>query len=47
MPLATSSATEHRKGILIEIGLWAMATGRGWLVRAVKAALQREGLRHD
>ncbi len=36
----------QRKHDLVAIGLWALAAGRGWLVRAVQAALVREGLRH-
>jgi hypothetical protein len=35
-----------RKDTLIALGLWAMVTGRGWLVRAVRAAIRREGLTH-
>jgi hypothetical protein len=33
-----------RKADLVDLGLWALARGRGWLVRAVEAALVREGL---
>ena len=36
----------QRKHDLIDIGQWAIATGRGWVVRAVHAAIRREGL-HD
>ena len=34
-----------RKTLLIELGQWAVETRRGWLVRAVDAAIEREGLR--
>jgi hypothetical protein len=34
-----------RKTTLVDLGLWAVTTGRGWLVRAVHAAIEREGLR--
>jgi hypothetical protein len=33
-----------RKATLVELGYWGLTTGRGWLVHAVHAALQREGL---
>jgi hypothetical protein len=36
----------HRKHHLVTLGVWAMATGRGWLVTAVQRALVREGLTH-
>jgi hypothetical protein len=36
----------QRKRDLVELGLWAVVTGRGWLVRAVHAALVQEDLRH-
>jgi diketogulonate reductase-like aldo/keto reductase len=36
----------QRKTTLVALGTWAFLTGRGWLVRAVHAALEREGLRH-
>jgi len=35
-----------RKKTLVDLGLWAVTTGRGWLVRAVRAAIEREGLRN-
>ena len=35
----------RRKLLLVELGQWALATGRGRVVRAVEAALVREGLR--
>jgi hypothetical protein len=41
----STSAVDTRKDILVALGLWGMVTGRGWLVKAVQAALQREGLR--
>jgi hypothetical protein len=31
---------------LVALGLWGIMTGRGWVVVAVRAALQREDLRH-
>jgi hypothetical protein len=34
-----------RKSTLVALGVWTIATGRDWLVKAVKAALHREGLR--
>jgi 1,2-phenylacetyl-CoA epoxidase catalytic subunit len=34
------------KSDLVSLAQWAVTTGRGWLVRAVGAALQREGLCH-
>jgi hypothetical protein len=36
----------QRKSTLIALGHWAILTGRGWLVRAVHAAIEREGLCH-
>jgi hypothetical protein len=41
------SKAEVRMLTLIDLGAWAIATGRGWLVKAVEIAVQREGLRHD
>jgi hypothetical protein len=35
-----------RKTTLVTLGLWALTTGRGWLVQAVDAAIEREGLLH-
>jgi hypothetical protein len=35
---------QQRKHDLISSGLWALITGRGWMVRAVQAALVRKGL---
>jgi hypothetical protein len=35
----------RRKALLVDLGRWGIETGRGWLVQAVTAALQREGLR--
>jgi hypothetical protein len=37
----------QRKVHLVDLGLWALTTGRGWLVHAVHAALVREGLAHE
>jgi hypothetical protein len=34
-----------RKTLLLELGEWAVITGRRWLVQAVHAALEWEGLR--
>jgi hypothetical protein len=36
----------QRKTLLVTLGHWAILTGRGWLVRAVHAAIEREGLYH-
>jgi hypothetical protein len=36
----------QRKSDLVTVRQWAVTTGRGWLVRGIGAALQREGLRH-
>ena len=44
--IAQSPSRHHRKSDLVTLGLWALATGRGWLVRAVHWALEEEGLRH-
>jgi hypothetical protein len=38
------TATSTRKSLPIELGAWAITTGRGWLVHAVENALEREGL---
>jgi hypothetical protein len=37
----------HRKADFITLENWAVATGRGWIVRAVYTALEREGLCHE
>jgi hypothetical protein len=37
-------STTTRKADLVALGDWAVTSGRGWLVHAVHAALQREGL---
>jgi hypothetical protein len=34
----------QRKCDLVDLGVWAMVTGRCWLVLAVTAAIQRQGL---
>jgi hypothetical protein len=36
----------QRKAALVGSGQWAVMTGCGWLVRAVEATLEREGLRN-
>jgi hypothetical protein len=35
------------KNILIDLGLWAIDTGRGWLVHGVHRALDSKGLKHE
>jgi hypothetical protein len=35
-----------RQTTLVTLGVWALTTGRGWLIQAVDVAIQREGLRH-
>jgi hypothetical protein len=35
---------EPRKSVLVDLGSWAVTTSCGWLVRAVHAAIEREGL---
>jgi hypothetical protein len=37
----------QRKRDLIDFGVWAVCTGRRWLVKAVERAIQQEGLAHD
>jgi hypothetical protein len=44
--IAHASSRYHRKSELVALGQWALATGRGGLVRAVHRALEEEGLRH-
>jgi hypothetical protein len=36
-----------RKSLLVDLGVWALATERWWLVMVVTAAMQWEGLRHE
>jgi hypothetical protein len=43
--LNSRASTTSRKADLIALGSWAVITGRRWLVRAVHAAIEREGLR--
>jgi len=38
---------QARKTLLVGLGQWGITTGRGWLVRAVDAAIEREGLRDE
>ncbi len=40
----STQADHSRKAALVAMGAWALATGRGWLVNAVHAALVGEGL---
>jgi hypothetical protein len=35
-----------RKTTFVALGLWALTAGRGWLVQAVDAAIEREGQQH-
>jgi hypothetical protein len=44
--LQPCSRAHRRKAVLVELGLWGLRTGRGWVVKAVEEAIQREGLRH-
>jgi hypothetical protein len=44
MPLHFRASTICRKADLVALENWAVATGRGWLVRAVETALASEGL---
>jgi hypothetical protein len=37
---------QSRKRDLVSLGQWGIATGRRWVVHAVRAALAREDLRH-
>ena len=46
MQIISDFDQKNHKAILVDMGLWAMATGRSWLVRAVEAAIQAEGLCH-
>jgi hypothetical protein len=46
MSLAHRKQDSERKSRLLAIGQWALASGRGWLVRAARAAMRREGLDH-
>jgi hypothetical protein len=39
------SSHSQRKRALVALGLWGLATGRGWLVQAIDTALAREDLR--
>jgi hypothetical protein len=41
------NARRVRKRQLVSVGLWALRTGRRWLVKAVDRAIQREGLRDE
>jgi hypothetical protein len=36
-----------RKQHLVSVRLWALNTGKRWLVKAVMKAIGREGLRHE
>jgi hypothetical protein len=36
----------YQKSDLVTLGQWALATGRGWLERAVHRALTEEGVGH-
>jgi hypothetical protein len=36
----------QRRRDLVALGLWAVVTDRGWLVRAVEAAIRGQGLGH-
>jgi hypothetical protein len=47
MSIARHDPAVHRKRTLVDLGQWALVTGRGWLVHAVHAALVREGLAHE
>jgi hypothetical protein len=38
---------EPRKSVLVDLGSWAVTTSCGWLVRAVHAAIEQEGLQDD
>jgi hypothetical protein len=42
--LKPCSRAHRRKVMLVELGLWGLLTGRGWVVRAAEAAIAREGL---
>jgi hypothetical protein len=46
VPLNSRTSMTRRKADLVALGNWAVDTGRGWLVRAVHAAIECEGLRH-
>jgi hypothetical protein len=41
----STSAVDTRKETLVALGLWGLVTGRGWVVKAVEAAIEQEGLR--
>jgi hypothetical protein len=47
MSIPQTSPDVQRRRDLVAIGIWAIASGRGWLVHAVFAALVREGLAHE
>jgi len=38
--------SQTHKSVLVALGLWGVLTGRGWVVRAVEAAIVREVLAH-
>jgi hypothetical protein len=44
--IAHATLRHYRKSDLVTLGLWPLATGRGWLERAVHQALAEEGVRH-
>jgi hypothetical protein len=46
MNILQDDQSVQRKRDLVAIGLWAMLTGRSWLVHGVRQALLREGLRY-
>ena len=46
LPTNSTDVHSHRKRTLVQLGLWGVTTGRGWLVHGVHAALQREALVH-
>jgi hypothetical protein len=37
----------RRKAQLVQLGVWGMNVGKGWVVRGVQRALQQEGLAHE
>jgi hypothetical protein len=46
MMITQTERNSIRKVTLVALGQWAVLTGCGWLVQAVDASIEREGLRH-
>jgi hypothetical protein len=46
LPRITPPSKAARKSTLVDLGAWAVLTGRGWLVHLVHRTLEQEELRH-